>query len=218
MIYTLFTLMTVSTGLPPRLYGNKVMSYTWYDSVATDDMRRLSSNFWEGLRSDINSNMFWTERIKLYKDEPDERLKISMDNLPLPGAFKQAAIALRAIIRSKRKEKIDYNDELTMMYWLAAVDSFSIPDSRVCKEPGFNVIESIPGSIIRELPFEYKTLGYTKLPLLNQSDIKWLTEMWGKPKRNSTLHALHKDVWKQYEIKLVERRERETEELIRALR
>jgi hypothetical protein len=105
-----------------------------------------------------------------------------------------------------------------LLYWLAAINSFSIPYSTVLQEPGYNVIESIPGEKLKSLPFSYHELGYNKLELLKKTDIKWLIELWGEPTAHTTLHEMHNDVWRQYETKLKNKRNRRKEEFISELK
>ena len=101
------------------------------------------------------------------------------------------------------KEKQKFSDELALLYWLAAIDSFSIPYSKLLQQPGYNVIESIPGNVIRILPFSYFELGYEKLSLLNKTDIKWCIEAWGESHAHTTLHEIHNDIWRNYENALL---------------
>ena len=81
------------------------------------------------------------------------------------------------------------------------------------REPGFNVIESMPAKRIKSLPFSYNELGYQKLDLLNKTDCKWLIETWKEPQSHTTLYELHKSVWDEFENKLIEKRRRDREEL-----
>jgi len=172
---------------------------TWIDTETDEQANSSSIKFWEGLRSDLNNEVFWAEKIKCFRGEPVKRLAMALDNLPLPAAFREGAIALRAIIRLKKKAKETFNDELALLYWFAAIDSFSIPYSSVLQQPGYNVIESMPSSVIKTLPFSYFELGYEKLNLLNKTDIKWCIDTWGKPQGHQTLHDIHNDIWNSYE-------------------
>lgn len=181
---------------------------TWINTV-TDEQANVSSvEFWERLRSDLNDDRFWADKIKEFRGEPVKRLSMAIDNLPLPGAFKEASVALRALIREKRKAKELYNEELALLYWLGAVDSFSIPYSSYLEQPGYNVLESIPGEVIKTLTFTYYDLGYEKLGLLNKTDIKWCVDAWGEPKEHTTLHEMHKDIWCRYEKLLPEKQKK----------
>jgi hypothetical protein len=172
---------------------------TWINTE-TDEQANLSSiKFWDDLRNDLNSEEFWADKIKEFRGEPVKRLAIAYKQLPLPAAFREASIALRALIRTKKKSKETFVDELALLYWFAAINSLSIPYSKYLQQPGYNVIESIPGNVIKTLSFSYFELGYEKLDLLNKTDIKWFIGIWGEPQSHTTIHELHHDVWNHYE-------------------
>ena len=178
------------------------MSHSRHKTSDGIETEKYTTEFWSKHSEEVNNGDFWANRIKKYKGEPAKRLKLALENMPLPASFREAAIATRALIREKRKEKETYDEQLYLLYWLAAVDSFSIPYSEKLKEPGYNVIKSIPAEKLKTLPFSYNQLGYTDLSLLNKTDVKWLIENFGEPETHSTLHKLHLDVWQEYEDKL----------------
>ena len=190
---------------------------TWINTETNEDARKSSIQFWESLRTDLKNEVFWADKIKKFRGEPTKRLKMALKNLPLPAAFREAAVATRALIREKRKQKKEYRDELALLYWLAAIDSFSIPYSTYLQQPGYNVIESIPGSVIKTLSFSYFELGYEKLALLNNTDTKWFVETWGEPHAHTTLHDLHKNVWEKYERELPAKQKRQMDEMLSKL-
>ncbi len=159
--------------------------------------------FWNKQRADLRDGSFWADRITRFRNAPLERLQLAIQNLPLPGAFSEAAVATRSLIRQRIKAKVDYADELVFLYWLAAIESFGVPYSEYLQQPGFNVLESIPSAVIKSLPFTYQQLGYEQLRLLNDTDVKWCKACWGEPANHSTLHALHIDVWQNYERELL---------------
>jgi len=168
----------------------------------------FKSVFSGSFRKKQNKEIFWADEIKDYKNDPDMRLRTAIENLPLPGAFREAAIALRAIIRDKRKNSVEYVNQLNQLYWLAAVNSFSVPYSEILREPGFNIMEIVPKSEIKNLSFSYEDVGYKKLTLLNKTDIKWMTELWGTPSNHSTLHVLYNDIWEKYELKALDEKKK----------
>lgn len=181
----------------------------WHGTKSDDESKSFRTEFWAKHANDISSGDFWADKIKSFRGEPLERLKLALENLPLPAAFREAMIATRALIREKRKSNQEYEDQLALLYWLAAIDSFSVDYSEELDGPGYNIIESIPGEILKGLPFNYETLGYEELKLVNSTDKKWITQAWGEPSGHTTLHELHKDVWQKYEQKLkIEREER----------
>ena len=57
--------------------------------------------------SAVPKGVFWADYIKTLRDDPEGRLVVARDYLPLPAAFREAAVALRALIRGKRKEGLD---------------------------------------------------------------------------------------------------------------
>ncbi|MFL1906790.1 hypothetical protein [Plesiomonas shigelloides] len=193
------------------------MTKSWHKTETDLDADKYAVDFWSRHRDELQKGEFWYDRIKKLRAEPEKRLVLAIENLPLPAAFREAAIATRALIRDKRKQKIEYEEELAILYWLAAINSFHIPYSDVLKEPGYNVVESIPGKKLKELPFSYKALGYSKLELLNKTDVKWLCEHWGEPDDHTTLHEIHNDVWREYEGKLKEKRIKRNEEFIKSI-
>ena len=185
----------------------------WLDTTNAKDSRASQSAFWEMLRSDLRRETFWADRIKQFRDQPIERLRLAIDNLPLPAAFREAAVATRALIKRRLKSGEDYTEELALLYWLAAVESFGIPYSEYLRQPGFNVLQSVPGRVIKSLPFTYPQLGYKQLGLLIKTDAKWCVAAWGEPLNHTTLNALHTEVWREYEIAEYKRQERERQEL-----
>lgn len=165
----------------------------------------------------IESGHFWADRIKKVRDQPKLRLQIALENLPYPAAFKEAAIALRALIMERKKEKLDYEGLLHDLYSLAVVESYSIPYSTKLQMPGFNVVESTPGGLLFNLNYEYETMGFDKLQLLNKTDKKRMVSLWGEPKKHSTMHEMYNFIWVDYENKLSEQQEHKNDELVAML-
>lgn len=192
------------------------MVENWTDTRSDDDARARSSEFWMGMRADVDAGQFWADRIKKYRGIPARRLELALDNLPLPRAFKEAAVAVRALIRAKRKAEKPFEEELALLYWLAAIYSFMLDYAPRLEGPGFRVVEAIPGQRLRSLCYEYSQLGYRDLSLLSKTDVKWLLEAWGEPISHSTLNAIHSDVWNEYETKLIEKK-RQREEQYQAM-
>lgn len=66
----------------------------------------------------------WPNYIKKHKDNPAKRYEVAQQFLPWPLGFKESVLALRAIIRDKKKADEDYESELLSLYKLAAWESF----------------------------------------------------------------------------------------------
>lgn len=190
------------------------MSQPWHKTSSTKETKSFSEDFWKKHSAEIRSEEFWADRIRSLKDNPVERLRLAIENLPLPGAFREAAVATRAIIREKRKADGNHEQELQILYWLAAIDSFSIPYSNRLKMPGYNIMELVPGEELKSLSFTYTQLGYEQLPLLNKTDFKWLVQAWGEPKKHTTLHKLHRALWIKYEDIFAGEMQKGDEELV----
>jgi len=79
-------------------------------------------------------------------------------------------------------------------------------------------MEAIPGDRIRSMTFEYRTLGYERLELLNATDRKWLVEIWGEPDAHSTLNVLNRNLWRELEDRLMRKRQEREERIILAIK
>ncbi|MGE0434029.1 MAG: hypothetical protein AB7S36_17370 [Planctomycetota bacterium] len=91
----------------------------WIDTRNADEARRLVERIWgivsletdtgwiASVRGDglYEGDEFWADAIRKLKDKPQERLAMALRHLPLPAAFREAAVALRALIRAKQKEE-----------------------------------------------------------------------------------------------------------------
>jgi hypothetical protein len=98
------------------------MSENWHEAETDLDAEKHASDFWSRHRNELQSGDFWADRIKALRGEPVKRLALAIENLPLPASFREAAIATRALIRDKRKQKAEYDEELVLLYWLAAIN------------------------------------------------------------------------------------------------
>jgi len=92
------------------------MRKSWLNIETDEEVWERAHQFTIESRNAIHNNIgeFWADTIKKYHNDPNKRLMIALDNLPLPGAFREAKVALRATIRSKRKLKQDHSDELEL--------------------------------------------------------------------------------------------------------
>jgi hypothetical protein len=190
-----------------------------WEEIETDEQTaERAADQLELHRNGLLDGMFWADRIKLLRDCPLERQTLALDNLPLPAAFREAAIATRALLRTHAKGTLDHERELRRLYWLAAINSFGLPYSSRLQSVGYNVIMAIPGATIARLPFTYDQLGYLWLAGLNATDRKWLVDAWGEPAAHSTLQTMHQHLWDHYESVValnMAQRENEVKDLIR---
>lgn len=184
----------------------------WIKTQTDNEALRHSNDFWSRHRHEADSGIFWADHIKKYQKHPEARLAIAIHNLPLPAAFREAIIAIRALIRKQKKNSENCEDALALLYWLAVVDSFRIPYSERLQIPGYNVFEIIPAYILKSLAFSYNEIGYLELSLINKTDAKWLVEQWGQPDLHTTLHNKYPGVWLEYENKYRQEQARDAAE------
>lgn len=150
------------------------------------DERR--EKFWSG---NSETGPFWGTEIKRLKDNPEKRLALAIENLPMPGAFMHAATAIRAMIKDNKKNNLPYADKVKNLYHLAVIHSL-----------GYPLLERIPGKLVANQPYNYKEIGYAELDLIGNHDVKMFIELWGQPDTHSTLYEKHKKKWKFYEDKI----------------
>ncbi|EAP8564815.1 hypothetical protein EPF67_23150, partial [Salmonella enterica] len=122
----------------------------WFGSENDSEAKEKNKSFVEGLKKEFDDNDSWVERVKSESDDA-KKLVLALKFIPLPQAFQQSAMALRSLIKLKKKESIPYIAELYFLYWLAAIKSFGVPYSQLLGEPGFNVLSRIPGAEILNL-------------------------------------------------------------------
>ena len=188
----------------------------WIETKTPEDAKHIQDRMWgivesqssDGLEFRVRgeglyeNNEFWGDAICKVKD-PHKRLNMAMKYLPLPGAFYQAAISLRAIIREKRKRNIEFESDLKPLFHLAAILSFCIPYAIRLQQPGYNVFARVPFAEFNSMSLTWEALGYEKLNLLNKTDRKWMVEAWGEPQVHTTAHEKYLPIWNQYEERLI---------------
>jgi hypothetical protein len=188
----------------------------WIDTETDADAHELQQNKWRPtVIEEDNSwsakidgdhlrqgDILWTDACKELKGYPKDRLLIAVRHMPLPGAFKEACISLRAVVREARKDKVDCTGHLSQLYFFAAVSSFCLPYSETLQTPGFNIFESMPFSVFESrMNLSWHQIGYKSLDLLNKTDVSWMLEVWGEPARHRSTHQLYSSIWQEYEEK-----------------
>ena len=153
----------------------------WGLVVEQTDRGLVSKSQGEGL---YEGGEFWSEGIARLKDDPPARLAMAMRHLPLPAAFREASIALRAMIRAKRKAKLPYEDELRQLHRLGAMASLAPYDD----------LEMTPYTEFERIDLRPEIIGWTKI--VSVTDAKWMAEVWPEPKHHTTAAALYPDVAK----------------------
>ena len=147
----------------------------------------------------------WSNYIKKHREDPSQRYQVAQKFLPWPLGFKESVLALRAIIRDKKKADVDYESDLLSLYHLAAWESFCPKQCESIDEPAFKVFDQIPGGVVADLEVDYQQLGYKQLKLVTKTDAKMLVSLYGEPKQHSTLNQLYAEVWQQAEQDYLDR-------------
>lgn len=151
-----------------------------------------------------------------------QRLRKATRAMPYPGAFREAALALRAMIRVHRKAKDDYEQLVADLYRVAAQENFLMATPYYEDiGSGFSVAENTPKEVWTSLDMPYQEIGYEELSLLNKTDRKWLVELWGEPVHHQSAQRYHSSVWQRclddYRSKVEAGREELDEEMRRLL-
>lgn len=146
--------------------------------------------------SENSEKIFWYDQIHNLKGEPGERLELALKMLPLPAAFREAAIASRAIIRQKRKDKQEHDNLLQGLYMLAALEGFCFATPYIVNigVPAYSVVELIPRNLLFGLPMPYSEIGYKHIPA-SVTDAKWFVAAWGEPDDHKDPQKYHEKLW-----------------------
>jgi len=144
----------------------------------------------------VPPGVFWADDIETLKHDPEVRLAAAQVYLPLPAAFREAATALRALIRARSQQSADGSDLLSQLHLIAAQESFLLATPHI---PGVgpcsNVAATIPRQVWQQLRMPYEVTGYLYLPLLDWTDCRWLVAALGEPDSHCSAQAYHQDVW-----------------------
>lgn len=176
---------------------------SWLEEKTDDVNIRIMGGIHPSMGGTATDEEFWLVALNENKSDPIKRYEAALKGLPYPAAFREAALGLRATIREKAKAKESYEDELIALYKVAVWQSFGMKYSERAQTIGFNILERIPGGLITNLKYEYQTMGYEKLELVNKTDAKRMVELWGEPKNHSTLLEAYNSLWKEYEDKFI---------------
>lgn len=151
----------------------------------------------------VPEGVFWGEHLKTVRNNPPERLSLALEFLPLPGAFREAAIPLRAMIRERRKTGQSVEYLLEQLYRLAALQDVLLDN--------FDLAESLDRRSWESLSFPYDEIGYESLSLLSKTDVTWFREAWGEPTRHQKVQAYLGPRWDEIAATASDRRRAEFE-------
>ena len=84
----------------------------WLKTGTAEGVEAFSVAFWQRHQGDIVPGRFWADAIEDLRAQLVERLRLALDNLPLPAAFREAAAAMRTLIREERRVGRKYDKDL----------------------------------------------------------------------------------------------------------
>ena len=155
-------------------------------------------------------NEFWADKIKRLKraGKNEELVAVCRENLPLPAAFAEMAIALRKQIREKRKEKTRHNDLIRKLYHAAVWENFFADIDACCLMEQEDTCR-VAGQSIPRIKCDYNLIGYEHLDMLGVNDVKWIVEAWGEPKNHNLARTVNIELHEQTVARYKLEKERE---------
>lgn len=176
----------------------------WHEEMSDKDVsKRLKYDIDPSVGGEISNENNWHFLLQKFKDKPEKRFEAAIQGLPLPYAFSQAALGLRAMIKDKIKNSEGYEDILEELYTLAVWQSYSMKRSERAETIGYNILQRIPGGMIASINCDYQDIGYKNLELINKTDAKRLVAIWGEPKAHTTLLEYDSSLWMHYEDEFI---------------
>jgi hypothetical protein len=155
-------------------------------------------------------NEFWTDTIKRLKKtgKNKEVVAVCKENLPIPDAFGEMAIALRKQIRDRRKGKERFNDLLRQLYYAAVWQNFFADIDALCLMDQAKSCK-VASQFIPRIKCDYNLIGYEHLDMLGVNDVKWLVEAWGEPKIHRPAREINQELHAQTVARYKLEKERE---------
>lgn len=104
--------------------------------IERHDLRIRTRTIYETIKGKLESGLgaFWADYIKTLRDDPAARLEIARQYQPLPAAFEEAAIALRAMIHDRREQRADFKDLLNLAQAEIELDEWGLKCDRLRQE------------------------------------------------------------------------------------
>ena len=88
------------------------------------------------------------------------------------------------------------------------MDSFRLDYAERVQQPGYNIVEAVPGAVLWNADLDYHRIGFEELRLINKTDAKWIVQVFGEPINHSTLNAVMRSLWDHYETQLLHDRKK----------
>ena len=158
------------------------------------------------------------ENICVYAQSMDksiyDKIIIGNEQIPeLPGGFKTLCIGLRAVIKSQKSKGVDYKQTLNQLYRTACIYDFYYgqPYIEEAGLPSWHLGNAINKKTFDSKRIPYNDIGYSKLSMLNGTDVKWILDQFGEPIKHSTAREYFSDLYKNAISKVVAKKKKKDE-------
>lgn len=148
---------------------------------------------------DVGNEANWADQVAQLKKSGNypDALRICQQTYPLWSAYQQATIIYRAMIKNRQKDKADFTAELAALYHTACIGAFLHDRVKDLPELPIQSLKQLNMNSISSLDMPYREIGYLELRLIKKTDIKLLTDAWGKPDSHQSPRRFHSDRWNE---------------------
>ena len=81
------------------------MTKSWHKTETDLDADEYAVDFWSRHRDELQKGEFWYDRIKKLRAEPEKRLVLAIENLPLPAAFRECCNCNKSVDQRQAQAK-----------------------------------------------------------------------------------------------------------------
>ncbi|ALO46122.1 hypothetical protein [Pseudohongiella spirulinae] len=145
---------------------------------------------------DSGPSVDWKQQSQLLKDSGDyeSALQISQQAWPQWQSYQQAAVIMRAAIRSADAENSD--KWLIRLYQLAAQAGFLHDKIDGLPQPGWQTLaRQFSLQDLNAMHFDWHVLGYRHMRLLTKTDIRQMSKAWGEPENHQSAKQHYQKVF-----------------------
>jgi len=139
----------------------------------------------------------WLDEVAELKTQGD--LNLALDRcereFPLWGAYNQACIILRAMLRQVPAADQDESPLLEKLYQLAAAAELLHDKTDADDSLPLGQMKELDLGRLHDLENPYDQIGYAYLRLIRKSDIKLMQARWGRPQEHQRPRQYHEAVW-----------------------
>jgi hypothetical protein len=131
------------------------------------------------------------------RGELNAALTRCQQEFPLWGAYNQACIIIRSLIRRGQAGSEEEIKLLKELYDLAATAELLHDKSEAEEALSLGQIKQMDLRRLESLEHPYEHIGYAYLRLIRKSDIKLMQTRWGRPREHQLPRQYHEKLWQQ---------------------